>query len=590
VGTIDERRAELRRRYPVWTPRTLDAWLDHCAGEFGDRPLVITDDRTLSYADAAAWSVRLADGLAALGVGPGDRVGLLMANHLEFVPLKFAVARAGAVAIPFNFLYRRDELAYVLAQSGCRVLITMTAYGDLDYPAMLDDIVPGWDESDGRSLPGTPDLERVVVLPTGGPGRPGVLDVDGLAALGDDHVGASAGARAHPDEVGDMLYTSGTTGSPKGVLATHDAVRRTGYASALTRAFADGHRVLFSLPCYHMFGYVEGLMAVTFVGGAIVPQLSFDPAAYFAGIERHRATDILAVPTMTVALLEHPARADHDLSSLTSMLSGAAPGPVWLWEKVRTELGPTEIVTGYGMTETGGAMTLSLPEDDLDMASVTVGRPKLAGAAGIAGADAIVEYKTIDPLTGEDLPPGRTGELASRGPTAMVGFWDKPEETAAAFHQGWLRSGDLGRVRPDGYLEVTGRSKELYKSGGELIMPKEVEELLSAHPGISQVYLVGIPDERWGEIGCACIVRVPGSALGADEVIEACRAGLARFKVPKHVLFLDADDLPTTPTGKVQKFRLVRWAAEQVAGLTEPAPTLPAGGSPRAAELRRVSP
>jgi fatty-acyl-CoA synthase len=569
VSTIEERRQGLRRTYGTWTPRTLDAWLDHCAEAFGDRPLVITDERTLSYVQAAAWSVRLADGLSALGVRPGDRVGLLMANHLEFVPLKFAVARAGAVAIPFNFLYRREELAYVLAQSRCRVLITMTAHGDLDYPAMLDDIVPGWTEGEGRGLPGCPQLERIVVLPTGGTARPGVLDVDGLAALGDRHVGASAGARARPDDVGDMLYTSGTTGSPKGVLVTHDAVQRTGYASALTRAFADGHRVLFSLPCYHMFGYVEGLMAVTFVGGAIVPQLSFDPAAYFAGIERHRATDILAVPTMTVALLEHPARSEHDLSSLTSMLSGAAPGPVWLWEKVRSLLGPTEIVTGYGMTETGGAMTLSLPEDDLEMASLTVGRPKLAGAAGIAGADALVEYRTVDPLTGEDLPPGRTGELVSRGPTAMVGFWDKPEETAAAFRDGWLRSGDLGRVRPDGYLEVTGRSKELYKSGGELVMPKEVEELLSAHPGISQVYLVGIPDDRWGEIGCACIVRAPGSVLGPDEVIDVCRAGLARFKVPKHVLFLDADDLPTTPTGKVQKFRLVRWATAQVAAAGE---------------------
>jgi fatty-acyl-CoA synthase len=268
---------------------------------------------------------------------------------------------------------------------------------------------------------------------------------------------------------------------------------------------------------------------------------------------------------MTVALLEHPKRGDYDLSSLSAILSGAAPAPIWLWEKVRDEFGVDEIVTGYGMTECGGAMTLTLPEDDLAFTSDTVGRPKLAGAAGVGGADAITVYRTVDPVSGQQLPPHAEGELVSLGPTNMLGFWRKPTETAAALRDGWVFSGDLGRVREDGYLELTGRSKELYKSGGELVMPKEIEDLLSAHPAVSQVFAIGVPDERWGEAGCVCIVRAPGAQLAADEVLALCKEKLARFKVPKHVLFIEAATLPATPTGKVQKFRLVKWAQQRLA-------------------------
>jgi fatty-acyl-CoA synthase len=502
----------------------------------------------LTYAQTADWSQRLADGLVALGVAPGDRVGLLMANYLEFVPLKFAIARAGAVAIPFNYLYRQDELAYVLDQSQCTVLITMTSFAGLDYLGMLDAIDPGWER------------RKVVLFSTDGRTRPGVLTVDQLGA---EHTGAAAPGRRRPDDAGDMLYTSGTTGSPKGVLVTHDAVQRTAFASALTRAFEDGRRVLFSLPCYHMFGYVEGLLAAMMVGGAIIPQTAFDPAAYFAGIERHRATEILCVPTMTVALLEHEDRKTRDLGSLFAILSGAAPAPVWLWERVRTELGVTDITTGYGMTECGGAMTMTLPEDPLELQSATVGRPKLAGPAGLASGD-LTEYRVIDPMSWQPLPAGAEGEFASRGPTNMVGFWNKPEETAAVLQDGWVRSGDLGRVRPDGYLQLTGRSKELYKSGGELVMPKEIEDLLSEHPDVSQAYAVGVFDEKWGELGCVWVVPAPGATVTQDELLGLCRAKLARFKVPRHVLFIEGDQLPTTPTGKVQKFKLAQMAASQL--------------------------
>lgn len=562
--SIDDRRAVLREQVPVWQPRTLDAFLDDCAARYPDRPFVITDDVTLTYREVADRSKVIADALVELGVQAGDRVGMLLANYPEFVPFKFAIARVGAVAIPFNFLYRTEELGYVLQQSGCSLLLTMTGFAGLDYLAMLDEIVPGWDLPAYADLQHEPregfphELRQVVVLSTDGRERDGALTLDELERLGRDNAGSADRPTHRPDDIGDMLYTSGSTGSPKGVLVTHDAVQRTAYASALHRAYDDGRRILFSLPCYHMFGYVEGILSAMWVGGAVVLQTSFSAEGYLSGIQRHRADDILCVPTMAVAMVESPARDSYDLSSLSAILCGSAPAPVWLWQQVEKEFGVSEIVTGYGMTECGGAMTLTLPEDPLELTSTTVGRPKLAGAAGVEGADAICVYDTIDPETGAPLPEGAIGELRSFGPTMMKGFWGKPDETAAALSDdGWVRSGDLGHVRPDGYLALTGRSKELYKSGGELVMPKEVEDVLAALDSVSQVFAIGLVDDRWGEIGCVVVVRSPGATVTEAELIEHCRQNLARFKVPKRVVFVDADGLPTTPTGKIQKFRLV---------------------------------
>jgi fatty-acyl-CoA synthase len=568
---IDQRRQAVTDRFPVWVPHTLHGRLDEVAAEHGSRPFVITDERTLSYGEVAESSRRLADGLVALGVGPGDRVGLVMANFPEFAPLKFAVSRVGAIAVPFNYLYQKDELAYVLSRSRCRVLITMTGFAGLDYLGLLDAIAPGWD---GPGAAG--DLVRqVVLLSTDGRRRQGVLTVEELGQVGEKP--GAALVDVAPTAVADILYTSGTTGSPKGVMVTHDAVLRTAYASALTRAYEDGRRILFSLPCYHMFGYVEGLLSAMFVGGAVILQTAFDPARYLGAVQRHRAADMLCVPTMAVALLEYPGRRDYDLSSLHAILCGAAPAPSWVWERVRDELGVDEIVTGYGMTECGGAMTLTRPEDPLILTSTTVGRPKRAGAAGLAEAGgALARYKTVDPVSGDDLPAGSEGELVSTGPTLMVGFFELPIETEAVLRDGWLRSGDLGVIGSDGYLRVSGRSKELYKSGGELVMPKEIEDLLAGHDEISQAYVIGLIDERWGEIGCAVVVRRPGSHLEAEDVISLCRQKLARFKVPKRVVFLDAEDLPRTPTGKVQKFRLVAMAEPSRARPSRAGPSLEA--------------
>jgi fatty-acyl-CoA synthase len=486
-----------------------------------------------------------------------------MANYPEFVTVKFAISRVGAIAVPFNFLYRQDELAYVLADSGCRVLVTMTGFDGLDYQKMLDGVAAGWDSVGFAHRPPSgddpvPTLRHVVLLDTDGRARKGVHSVASLSLSGTERPSIGDGVVRRPDDPADMLYTSGTTGTPKGVITTHDAVLRTAYASALTRAYEDGRRILFSLPCYHMFGYVEGLLSVMYVGGAVILLTGFSAERYFAGIQRHRATDILCVPTMAVAMVESPLRLRYDLSSLNAILCGSAPAPGWLWPKIACDFDVEEIVTGYGMTECGGCMTLTRPEDPLNLTTETAGRPKMAGAASIPGSDDLVTYKTVDPVTATDLPAGQEGELVSCGPTVMQGFWNRPQQTAAALRGCWLHSGDLGVVRPDGYLHITGRSKELYKSGGELVMPKEIEDLLARHDDISQVFAIGLVDDRWGEIGCAVVVPAPGAELTENDVLMMCRENLAKFKVPKRVVFCNAEDLPTTPTGKVQKFKLAQ--------------------------------
>ena len=547
-------------RYPTWQPATLDAILSEAAVPHADRPMVLTDDATLTYHDVVARADVLARGLRGEGVRAGDRVALVMANHADFVPLVFAIWRLGAAAIPVNFLFKARELAYVVGQSECRVVITMASFRGLDYLAAFDEIAPGWPTGTQTAFPHL----RSIIVHGGDSASPRSLEA--LQARG-----AADSVPLPPNPTGALapavvMYTSGTTGLPKGVIQTHDNLARSAYAGAYHQAFEDGRRTLFSLPLYHAFALVEGLLAAMFVGGAIIPQLIFDATATLAGIERHRATYLMAVPTMSVALVEHPDIARFDLSSLQAVLSAAAPTPVRIWQQLKDRLGVQEVFTGYGMTEVGAATTLTAPNDDLSIVAQTVGCLMDAGAAGMTDRGGVLaEYKTVDPLTGEDLPPGSVGELCSRGPTSTSGYFAKPAETAALFLPGgWLRSGDLGRVRPDGYIELTGRSKELYKSGGELVSPKEVEELLSSHPAVAQTYAVGVPDDRWGEMGCAWIVLSPGGSVSAEELIDLARQRLARFKVPKHVLFLDAADLPTTATGKVQKFRLVEMARQRL--------------------------
>ena len=543
----------------TWQPMSLSGRFDSLAARYADRPCVMTDAGSYSYRDLQEWSRRLARGLYAIGVRPGERVALAVDNRPEFAAVKLAVARLGAVAVPVNFSYRAPELAAVLNSSEASVLISIDAAIGVDRLAVLDELAPGWER--GAASAAVPHLRRVVLV--SGERRPDGLDLRGLAGLADGLSEAGLarleGAVA-PDSACDVMFTSGTSGYPLGAVLSHDMVLRSGYGSAYHRAFDDGWRICFSLPLYHVFGYVEGLLAAMFAGGAVVPQPVFNPRTILTAVQRHRASEVLFVPTMSVAVVEEAARQRYDLSSLQSVFSAAAAAPVWLWQRIEKELEPRQVFTGYGQTEVSAATTLTLPGDPLELVAETVGREKLGGVAAPADLDgALARYRTVDPFTGDPLSAGREGELSARGPIVTRGYYNDPERTAALIDSGgWLRSGDLGRVRDDGYLELTGRTSELFKVGGELVAPKQVEQVLTGYQGVAQAYVAGVPDERLGEVGHAWIVAADDAAPSEDELLRHCRGRLAAFKVPRKITFLSADELPKTSTGKVQKYLLVR--------------------------------
>jgi fatty-acyl-CoA synthase len=561
AASIAERQQALSRRIPAWVPRTLDQTLDVAAAEFSDRPYVITDERSWTYAEIRAWSERIAQGLAEAGIRPGDHVALVLANHPAFVAAKFAIARSGAACVPINFLNRRDELGFVLKQSDAKLLITMDRFRGLDYLKALDELAPGWETKGGGEA--FPELKRVFVFPTSDePVRAGAAS---FAELSASTVPWSPLPHRDPGAMADMIFTSGTTGSPKGVILTHDMLLRTACGSAYARAFGDGWRVLFSLPMYHVYGYVEGMLPVLFVGGAIIPQLQFDAASTLSAVARHKATDILLVPTMTLVLLEELKQRSYDLSSLVAVISSGQRSPAAIWPEMRERFGPVELTTGYGMTEVTATTTATRPDDPFERL-LTNGRRRVAGPSGdpeLGGL--LVEYRVVDPETGKDVPDGDVGELVARGPGVTAGYYKRPDATAEAFTaDGWLRSGDLGRFDADGYLMLVGRRKESYRCGGEQVMPTEIEDILVTHPAVQQAHVVPVPDRRMGEAGAAYVVLRPGVPVTNEELIALCSERLARFKVPKYVLPIKAEDLPVTPSGRARKFLLSQRAVAEL--------------------------
>jgi len=566
---VATRRAALDDRHRPWHSQTLAALLESVAARYPDRPFVVTEHETQSYAELADWSVRLARGLVDSGVLPGERVGLFLPNGAEMIAARFAAARAGAVAVPISFRLHPRELAQLLTLSGASTLVTMEAFRDIDAIAALDAIAPGWDHSGGQQA--LPQLRVIVTVPEPGvpPQRTNAVTLRQLER--DPHPSLDAelarrAAAASPADLSMIFYTSGTTGVPKGVQYTHDMELRSGYGSAYARAFEDGRRILFALPLNHCFAYIEGLIASMFVAGTVVVQAVFDPAATLAAIDRYQVGEALFVPTMSLAVVAAARTSSADVSCLHSVMSAASAAPASLWAELAKVLGVEQLVTAYGMTETAAASTFTLPGGPVDDLEQTVGHPKPGGIAGdpaIGGR--VIDYKTVDPVTGADLPAGAEGELAARGPVVTPGYFRQPEVTAdAMLPGGWLRSGDLGYVRADGALVLTGRAKDLYKCGGELVMPAEIEAFLNQRPDIVQAFVVGVPDPQMGEVGVAWVVPESGVTVDSAEIIAYCRAELARFKVPAHVFTASPDELPLTASGKVQKFRLAERAVRQL--------------------------
>ena len=555
LPSIPQRQQALEAMYGPWRSRTLDQLLDYLADIYPDREFVVTDERTFTYREMADWAGRIAAGLTELGVRPGEHVAVVLANYPEFVAVKFAIARAGAVMVPVNFLNRRDELGYVLQQSDAVALITMDRFRDLDYLEALDQLAPAWEQHGGGET--LPRLRTVVVLATGSTeARPGAKPFRALEAA------PCRPAAGDPASVSDIIYTSGTTGAPKGVILTHDMMLRSGYGSAYARAFEDGRRILCSLPLYHVYGYVEGLLAAMFVGGAIILELKFEAAATLRAIARHRATDLLLIPTMTLALVAEQKRCRQDLSSLRALISSGGRAPAYLWDEIRDWLGVSEITTGYGMSECTASTTVTRPNDPPERLLNSNGRLRDVGCAGApASGNRLVDYRILDPETGTDVAPGGVGELVAKGVGVTRGYYRKPEATAAVFTvDGWLRTGDLARIDAEGYLTLAGRLKESYRCGGETVLPTEAEDQLALHPKVLQAHVVPVPDDKMGEVGAAFVVLRPGAELQPDELIAYCKQRLARFKVPRYVIPIGAEALPVTPSGRARKFMLTEMA------------------------------
>ena len=566
IPDIPARRKALEHRFAAWPCWTLAQAFDAAADRHPDRPLFTNEQGTKSYADLQRWSRLIARGLMACGIKSGDHVALLMANYVEFVAVKLAIARVGAVTIPINFNLRGEELRYVIDQSDAVMLIMMDAFRGHDYIADLDRFAPAWRSGGDGALAG---LRDVFVFPTSGVVPVGARTLDDLSALGEDVAAALLAERTaagDPQAPCDVLYTSGTTGRSKGVILTHDMILRVAYSSVYHRALGDGRSTAHALPMYHVYGYVECLVVAWFVGGAVVTQLAFEPEVFLDQAERHRASDIIALPNQTIKLLEIAATRGFDSSHLVQLFNSGGVNPPGIWDEIRAILKPRELITAYGMSETTAASVCTLPEGDDRHLAVSNGCYKLAHVAGdpaIGGHVAI--YKVLDPETGREVPPGAIGELVAKGPIVTPGYYHKPEETAAAFTpDGWLRSGDLGKVSAEGYLTLTGRLKESYRCGGEMVMPREIEMLFDDHPQLALALAVGVPDARMGDVGCLCIVVRDGHLPDTETLIAHCAGSLARFKVPRHVLFFAAEDIPMTSTGRPQKVRLAEIARERL--------------------------
>jgi len=490
-----------------------------------------------TYAQLDADSDLVALGLIAAGIAKGDRVGIWAPNCAEWALFQYGSAKAGAILVNINPAYRGHELAYVLRQSGTKLLVSAQSFKTSDYRAMIEDV-----RGD------LPDLEQVIYI--------GTAEWDGLVAAGasaDPAILAEREASLAFDDPINIQYTSGTTGFPKGATLSHHNILNNGYFVGAGCGYTADDRVCVPVPFYHCFGMVMGNLGSTTHGACIViPAPGFDPAATLAAVEAERCTSLYGVPTMFIAELALSDFARYDLSSLRTGIMAGSPCPVEVMKRVLSEMHMTDVTICYGMTETSPVSTQTTADDDMDRRVSTVGR-----------VHPHVEIKVIDPETGLVLPRGSNGELCTRGYSVMLGYWNEPEKTADAVDAGrWMHTGDLAVMDEAGYLNIVGRIKDMVIRGGENIYPREVEEFLYTHPEIEDVQVIGVPDVKYGEELCAWVKLRPGSELSAEQVREFCVGTIAHYKVPRYIRV--TQDFPMTVTGKVQKFKMRETSVEEL--------------------------
>ena len=503
----------------------------------------------LSYREYLDRVNQVAKGLIALGIEPGENVAVWATNVPEWIFLQLALAKIGAVIVTVNTNYRQHEIEYVLRQGDITTLFLIEEFRGNNYLQSVRNIVPELNDlqnplSEPLHSAALPRLKRVVLI--GSEPQPGVALYSQVVALGDtvsDEALQARQAAVSPHDVTMMQYTSGTTGFPKGVMLTHYSLVNQARVACTRGDLRADERYVTAMPFFHIAGSLGGVIYSICLGCTLIPLIAFDPLKHLELFQNEKGTFTFAVPTMLIAMLNHPRFAEFDLGSLRTLFTGATPVPVVVMEQVKERMGADCSIV-FGMTETTGAVTASFYNDSFDLKAATVGFPYPHTA-----------IKIVHPVTGEIVRCGESGELCSLAFSNMRGYYNMPDKTAETIDaEGWLHSGDLAVMRPDGYVNIVGRVKDMIIRGGENIYPAEIEAFLMRHPAIAEAQIIGLPDQFMGEEVCALIRLRPGESISEDELREYCKANIARHKVPKFIRFIAA--FPLTASGKVKKFEL----------------------------------
>jgi fatty-acyl-CoA synthase len=564
---LQERRKKVEERYAVWERMTIHDRFFRQAEKYADREYIFSETRSWTYAEVKTLSKKFGAGLLTIGLKPREHVAINFPNYAEFIISRYGINAASGVAIPLNYRLRKDEFQYIINQSDSSYLVTVDKWQNTDYISMFRELFP--EVFQGGKSAAFPHLRKIIVYSPEGKKYEGTIDFYDLVDMCKEEeieplLSSVSEFCKYPDDVTDIMYTSGTTSLPKGVMTTHDMLWRSALGSCINRGFQEGRRVFIPIPLYHTFGFIEGVLASTLVGGSFILQVNFDAREALELMEKCKADDIVCVPTIGIKLVEEYRRQPVQLQ-LNAMYCAGAEAPLWMWKALREELGATELITGYGMTECAAGVLQTDPQDEVEKIVQYVGRVIPGGSAGLPELGGRpIEFRVKDIDTGEYLGTGQEGELVIRGPIVTKGYYNKPDETMNTIDKdGWLKTGDLGVINENGYISLTGRSKDIYRIGAENVSPKEIEDVLTTHPKVFQAYVVGVPDPVMGEVGMAWIVPQPDCDLKEQEVLDYALEKLARFKVPKYIKIIKDHELPVNGTGKVQKFRIKNWFMEQ---------------------------